>query len=120
MKSWMLLAGMLLAGGADAATLGITCTAPDQTDKDRTCTSPILAPMNANPDLKIHFQWSGPTPGEDSVSTVPGRRLYLFRTVLPGVYSVRCWASDHNVAGCDTLMNIPVLEGRYPPARVRP
>lgn len=102
--------------GSCAATLRIRCTAPAQDNGALSCTAiPILIPVGAVWRV-VHFAWSGPAAGEDSVTTTGGLTVNYARSGLPaGTYTVRAWASDSGGVGCDTTIT-RTLKG--PPHRV--
>ena len=89
------------------ATLRLRATAPTA-DNDGSCGAPALFAAPAGAPRVVHFQWSGPAAGEDSVSTTAGTLVSIVRTVPPGTYTVRGWASDAGGAGCDTTLTVTV------------
>jgi len=95
-----------------AATLIVRGTAPVQ-DNSGTCIAPILGPRSGA--TMMHFAWTGPAVGEDSISTVAGTQVTLTRNGVPaGIYTIRAWASDSGGAGCDTSI---VLRFGGPPKK---
>lgn len=85
-----------------AATLRVNGTAPAQ-DNDGTCSAPSLIPRSG--DLVVHFLWTGPSAGHDSITVASGSAFQYLRPGLPeGVYTVRVWASDPGGPGCDTTV----------------
>ena len=97
----ILCAAVLVVLSSCGATLRMHATAPTF-DNDGTCTSPVLIAAPVSIPRMLHFSWTGPLSGEDSVATSSGVLVTLTRTVPPGVYVVRAWASDAGGAGCDT------------------
>lgn len=85
---------------ANPGTLNMRCNAPTQNNDGGTCDAPSLVPRVAADSLWIHFRWSGPSTGEDSVWVAPGASVSLPKTVLPGSYVVSSWPSDHTGIGC--------------------
>jgi len=91
------------AHSTGAATLRVSCTAPDQAN-DGTCALPVLLPL---PDsLVVHFAVSGRIVFEDSVRALPGSPVAFSRQVPAGIYSVRAWASSKGGASCDTTISV--------------
>lgn len=85
-----------------AATLSVKATAPLQ-DNLGTCTAPILGPRSGV--TVLHFAWTGPVSGEDSVATIAGTQVTFTKNGIPaGVYDIRAWASDAGGPGCDTTI----------------
>lgn len=97
----LLLPLVLLA--SCAATLTVRATAPIY-DNLGTCSSPLLGPRTGV--TVMHFEWSGPVSGEDSVTTTAGTQIQFNKNGIPaGLYTIRAWASD--AAGpslCDTTI----------------
>lgn len=112
--SLVLIALALAAFTSCGATLRLSATAPTQ-DNDGTCTVPALSNSPAGAQRALHFSWSGPVSGEDSVATTAGSPVTYTRTVPPGVYTVRGWASGPGGVGCDTVIVVTVTA---PPWRV--
>lgn len=113
-----LLAIVLLAGVAFSscgATLRLSATAPAQ-DNDGTCSTPALSSSPAGAARVVHFSWSGPAAGEDSILTTAGTPVTYSATVPPGVYTIRGWATGPGGVGCDTTI---VRTVTAPPWRVR-
>lgn len=106
---------MLFSGPALSATLRLTATAPVY-DDDGTCAEPVLLSVPAGTQRVMHFAWSGPSAGEDSVVVAAGERVSFSRQVPAGVYSVRAWASDVGGVGCDTTI---VVDVRARPDKIR-
>lgn len=104
----------LVALSSCAATLRVTASAPTF-DNDGTCGSPVLLPATAGAPRVLHFQWSGPASGEDSVATIVGAPVTFSRNVPAGTYTVRGWASSSGGAGCDTTVSRTLV---VPPWRV--
>ena len=98
-----MLACLALALGSCASTMRLTATAPTQ-DNDGTCTVPVLLAANAGAARVVHFAWSGPEAGEDSVVTTVGAPVSLVRTIRPGTYTIRAWASSSAGVSCDTTL----------------
>lgn len=88
-----------ILAGSLFALLVVRGTAPPN-DNSGSCTAPILAPRIGT--TVMHFAWSGPVAGEDSVSTSAGTLITFTRNVPAGTYLIRAWASDGGGAGCDT------------------
>jgi len=99
----LLVALALLAFSSCAATLRVTATAPAQ-DNDGTCTAPVLSASPAGAARVVHLAWTGPSTGEDSVTTTAGSPVTYSASVRPGTYSVRVWASGAGGIGCDTTV----------------
>jgi hypothetical protein len=107
---WFVIAAMVLLTSC-GATMRVRGTAPSM-DNDGTCAVPLLYPMPAvNPALKIHFAWTGPVSGEDSLAVTPGAPFTFQRSSAPGTYSVRVWATDAGGVGCDTTITT-VVKGK--------
>ncbi len=104
--------GALVALSSCGSALRVKATAPTQ-DNDGTCSAPVLYPAGAVPRM-MHFAYSGPVAGEDSIATTAGTTVTFTRTVPPGTYTVRAWASDAGGPGCDTTTVVVV---KAPPAR---
>lgn len=114
------LAMSLFAIDARSATLGMSVTAPNQYDRDTTCTAPDTIAMTLpNSNLRIHFVWTGPSSGEDSLYAPPGFPVTMFRVVPPGTYKIVAWASEiGRRLGCrDSIY--ATLAGPPAPARVK-
>lgn len=109
-----LLVLSLVAFSSCSAKLTMTASAP-VADNDGTCTVPVLIAVSSGSPRMMHFSWTGPTNGEDSVSTVSGSVVSVTRTVAPGVYTIREWASDAGGSGCDTIFTRTV---KGPPWKV--
>lgn len=94
----------LVALGSCAATLTVRATAPIW-DNLGTCSNPLLGPRTG--PTVLHFEWSGPVSGEDSVLTTAGTQIQFNKNGVPaGLYTIRAWASD--AAGpslCDTTIS---------------
>jgi hypothetical protein len=88
---------------AQGATLRMSATAP-AFDNDGTCTTRVLYPARAGATRVVHFAWTGPVAGQDSVAVAVGVLATLNVTVPLGTYSVRAWASDSAGPGCDTTV----------------
>ena len=78
--SLVLIALALTAFTSCGATLRLSATAPTQ-DNDGTCTVPVLSNSPAGAQRALHFSWSGPVSGEDSVATTAGSPVTYTRTV---------------------------------------
>jgi hypothetical protein len=101
MKRLLILLGVLLSGCA--ATFVVRATAPIN-DNVGTCAAPLLGPRSGV--TVMHFEWTGPISGEDSVSTTAGTQVTFQKNGFPaGLYSIRAWASDLGGAGCDTTIS---------------
>ena len=110
-----ILALALLAFSSCSATLRLSGTAP-ALDNDGTCTTPALSSSPAGLARTVHFSWSGPVAGEDSIRTTVGSPFGYTVTVPPGIYTVRGWAtSPGTLPGCDTTL---VKSVTAPPWRV--
>jgi hypothetical protein len=97
----LLLIGVL--GSSCGATLTVRYTAPSQLNGG-TCAVRALSPSPAWP-MMIHFAWSGPAAGEDSLTADPGQSGSWTRRNLPaGLYTVRGWPSNAYGVGCDTTI----------------
>ena len=96
----LLLLLILLA--STSATLIVRATAPLFDNSAVSCLStPILGARSGF--TVLHFAWSGPTAGEDSITTTAGSLVTLSRGGVPaGLYTIRSWASDSAGVGCDT------------------
>lgn len=105
---------LLLAGCANAATLRLQATAP-ATLNAGSCSVPMLSPAPSSWAMYLHFAWSGPSAGEDSVSCLPGEPVTFTRAVIAGTYTVRAWPSNIYGAGCDTTISRTIGD---PPARI--
>lgn len=107
MKILCTVAAMLfVTTSCAAATLRLTATAPTQ-DNAGSCLVPNLVPMGVNPALWMHFSWTGPQAGEDSVLVSPGAPVVYTRAgLLAGSYTVRAYAKDAGGAGCDTTITL--------------
>ena len=68
-----------------------------------TCAAPVLSVSPAWP-MMLHFAWSGPAAGEDSVPANPGQLIAWSRNVPAGSYTVRGWASNAYGSLCDTTI----------------
>jgi hypothetical protein len=81
-------------------------TAPLLDNDSASCTTlvPVAVPVGA--PRVMHFAWSGPASGEDSVVTTAGTLIVMNRGVPAGTYVVRAWASDAGGPGCDTTTTI--------------
>lgn len=113
--SLAVLALAILAFSSCSAALRLSGTAP-ALDNDGSCTAPALSASPVGLTRTVHFSWSGPVSGEDSVRTTAGSPFAYTAIVLPGVYTVRCWASSPNaLPGCDTTL---VKAVTAPPWRV--
>jgi hypothetical protein len=91
------------------ATLTMRATMPAQLNDALSCSvTPVLSEAPAGSLCTLHFVWSGPSSGEDSVSAVIGTPVVLTKQVKPGSYAVRAWASNllggGYSAGCDTTI----------------
>lgn len=104
---------MLIALSSCSATLRVKATAPTN-DNDGTCAAPVLYGTPVGTPRVVHFAWTGPAAGEDSITTTAGALVTYSRTVPPGMYTVRVWASDAGGVGCDTTTTTVV---KAPPAR---
>jgi hypothetical protein len=106
----------ILAPIADAATLKLQATAPGQ-DNGGTCAAPILI-AGQGVARTVHFSWTGPEAGEDSVVTSVNLQVILLKQVKAGSYTVRAWATKPSIAeaGCDTTA---VFVAQAPPWKVR-
>ena len=115
MKRLLLLA-LVIAGalGSCSSTLRITATAPTS-DNDGPCGAPVLLAAAPLAPRMLHFRWSGPVMGEDSLAATAGNGVTLTRTVPPGLYAITAWASDSGGAGCDTTI---MRRLKAPPWRV--
>lgn len=97
-----------------AATLNVHCTAPAASN-DGSCGARLLAALPLSTSVVVHFAWTGPASGQDSVVTFPGGPVSLSRTVPAGLYAVRAWASDSGGVSCDTTVTVAA---KVPPAPV--
>jgi hypothetical protein len=106
----------LLAQIAGAATLKLQATAPGQ-DNAGTCGAPLLLAAQGTVRT-VHFAWSGPEAGEDSVVTSVNLTVILMKMVQAGSYTVRGWATKPSIAtaGCDTTITVVA---QAPPWKVR-
>lgn len=96
-----LLITMIFGCSANAGVLNMQCTAPTQDNDGGTCDTPRLVTRAATDSMWVHFRWSGPTAGEDSVRVAPGSVARLAPvTVPPGSYVVAAWPSDSFSVGC--------------------
>ena len=88
MKRLLLLA-LVIAGalGSCSSTLRITATAPTS-DNDGPCGAPVLLAAAPLAPRMLHFRWSGPVMGEDSLAATAGNGVTLTRTVPPAWASV--------------------------------
>lgn len=116
----VVLLAMLVMGGGCGATLTMRATAPTSLNDAVSCTvTPVLSSAPAGSACVVHFAWSGPSSGEDSVATTVGTPVTLTKTVQPGTYTIRGWASNTlggaYAVGCDTTVT-KIVGG--PPARV--
>lgn len=115
----LLMLGFVIMSGC-GATLTMRATAPTQLNDALSCTVPAI--LSAAPEGSVctmHFVWTGPSSGEDSVATTIGSPVSLSRQVQPGTYTVRAWPTNllgglYN-AGCDTTIT-KVVGG--PPQRL--
>lgn len=115
------LALLLIPASLEAATLRLTATFPGQ-GNDAPCGTPaILSPAPAGVTAtRLHYRWTGPAVGEDSVATAIGALGPIAKPVPVGAYMCTGWASWVTpdlvyAAGCpDTVTK--VLYG--PPARI--
>ena len=117
---WLILFALLLlvlgpscAPSTQAATLRLRCTAPALSN-DGTCTLRVLAPLAPATLVTVHFQATGPFAFEDSILTVAGAPVTDTRTVPPGLYTVRAWASDSGGVSCDTTVTARVWAAPAP------
>lgn len=114
MKKPLLMSLILLAALTSCgATLRVKATAPTN-DNDGSCAAPVLYAAPAAAPRVLHFAWTGPVSGEDSVTTTAGTLVTYTRGVPPGTYTVRAWASDAGGPGCDTTTVVVV---KAPPAK---
>jgi len=87
------------------ATLRLRCTLPAQDNGALSCAVPPILIMAGPVARRVHFAWSGPAAGEDSVSGLGGQTVDFTRSGLPGgTYTIRAWASDSAGPGCDTTI----------------
>ena len=115
MKRTTFLLLLALAGFTScSATLRLSATAPTM-DNEGTCAAPELYSAPNGLRRAVHFSWTGPVSGEDSVITTPGGLATISRPVPPGVYFVHGWASGAGGVGCDTALTVTVAA---PPWRV--
>src|SRR6476646_1264627 len=92
----LLLAALLatcLTGCAGAATLVLRCTSPSLDDTSADCAAPVLVPTVGGL-VRVHFFWTGPTVGQDSVVVAPGVPIVFTKSVPAGLYSCTATASD--------------------------
>ena len=85
-----------------AATMRVTGTAPSK-DNDGTCAAPALV-TNVSTSVVVHFEWSGPESGQDSLSAATGSPFVFTRQTKAGTYNIRAWVSDVGGVGCDTTI----------------
>lgn len=97
-----------LAVSSCGATLRLHATAPGWLNDGGTCATPILIPAPTGSSCVVHFAWTGPAAGQDSVATVAGAAVSLNVTAPAGTYSVRAWASSPWGVGCDTSATFTV------------
>lgn len=105
---------LLLALSCSSATLRMRATAPTQ-DNDGTCAVPVLIAQPAGVARVVHFRWTGPSAGEDSVATTGGALVTLSRQVTPGAYWVYAWASDSGGVGCADSLRLVVKSPPWKP-----
>jgi hypothetical protein len=110
LKLCTLLALLLLT--SCGATLRLSGTAPTQ-DNDGSCPVPVLVP-NVSASVWVHVAWVGASSGEDSMSVARSAPFIFTRSVQPGSYTIRAWASDAGGASCDTLIYLVL---KSPPHR---
>jgi len=89
-----------------AATLRAQATAPAFDNDSPSCASPVLVARAAQDTVWMHFQWTGPAAGEDSIRAVSGQLVVFQRNTPAGVYNLRAWATDAGGIGCDTTITI--------------
>jgi homogentisate 1,2-dioxygenase len=99
----LLLSAMLLALASCSATLRLHATAPTLDNDSASCTAVVLVPRLPTDPVTVHFSWTGPRSGEDSVVTVSGGAVSIALNVPAGTYTVHAWGSDAGGAGCDTM-----------------
>lgn len=117
MRTLAILAALWIA--ATAATLKLSAVAPNQDNKDTTCTAPSLTAMEPTQQLKVFFAWAGYATDSAWVWAQPGQAIVMYRTVPAGTYRVRGWATNYGKRGCDTTITVIVLETRWPPGRIQ-
>lgn len=116
MKRVLILVALALAGlSSCAAKLTVSGTGPLSMNAG-TCLGPALALAPAGSTVMMHFAWTGPAAGEDSLLAIVGQRVTLTRTVPAGTYTVRGWASNAYGAGCDTTITRTVGDPPATPA----
>jgi len=112
-RRFLILVALALAGlSSCAAKLTVSGTGPLMMNAGA-CLSPILSSAPVGSTVMMHFAWTGPSSGEDSLVAIVGQRVTLTRTVPAGTYTVRGWASNPYGAGCDTTITRTVGD---PPA----
>jgi hypothetical protein len=101
-RLWIIVALAALMLTSCGASLRLQATAPAQLNGG-TCALPQLSSSPAWP-MMLHFAWSGPAAGEDSVPCNPGQLVTWSHGVPAGTYTIRGWASNAYGAGCDTTI----------------
>lgn len=112
----LLLLPLLLA--CCGATLTMRGTSPLYDNGALTCTAtPLLVQEPVGAYRVVHFRWTGPVAGEDSVVAGAGSTATITRQVPAGTYTVCAWASDSagfvpkaDGTPCDTCM-VKVVKG---------
>jgi hypothetical protein len=105
-----------VACARSAGLLTITGTSPAY-DNAGTCIAPVLE-TRAPTAMWIHFLWTGPEAGHDSLSVAQNTAFVYTHRVTPGTYSIRAYAQDEGGVGCDTTIIKTVIKG--PPWKIRP
>mgnify|MGYP001348769749 CR=1 FL=1 len=108
---------LLIASSArSAGLLTVTGTSPAY-DNAGTCTAPILE-SRPNTPMWIHFLFTGPETGHDSLLVTTNTLFIYSKRLTPGTYSIRAYPKDEGGAGCDTVITRTVIKG--PPWKIRP
>lgn len=110
-----LAALVAVAVSSCSATLRMSAVAPAQ-DNDGTCVAPVLYPSPAGAMRVVHFQWTGPASGQDSVVVLAGSLATLTATVPPGTYNIRGWVSGPGGVGCDSTITRTASSPPWKPA----
>lgn len=97
---WPVLTLLLLLTSC-SATMRVVGTSP-AFERGLTC-NPSAFALSGN--FMLHFSWTGPSSGEDSLSTTPGSPFSFSKQVPSGTYQIRAWGSNLAGAGCDTLIS---------------
>jgi hypothetical protein len=99
-----------------AGLLNITGTSPAY-DNAGTCFVPLLLPRAATP-MWIHFIYTGPESGRDSLQVATNAPFTYSKQLLSGTYTIRAYPQDEGGAGCDTTITKTIVES--PPWKIRP